>query len=249
MWRVLLGFLLIVALLLGSPASVEAETSADVTVTAVGYICEAPGGFTVTYISDYEVGLNWTLGAGAENTMVRAAFGRMPEDRTDGYLVYYGDGTGTTDWVNMETLSVPVYYRAWSENPSEVWEETGSTGQVEGISMILIALIVLALGLLTTSFWQRKLWLFLATGLTWFGLGMYGLVIQDTDVGDILWIVGMVGIAMMLLSFLAPFWLRERYEAPEAISEEEAYEKELGEMVDKARKARQERKGWYPRQQ
>lgn len=108
--------------------------------------------------------------------------------------------------------------------------------------MTLIALITLTLGLFVLSFWQKKTWLFLAAGITWFSLGMYGTVIRDTSAGDILWIVGVIGFALMLISFLAPFWLRERYEAPEEIAEDIAYERELAEMVDKARATRQRKR-------
>lgn len=245
MWRALLGFLLALVLLLRLSTPVGADTSVEVTVTAVGYICEAPGGFTVTYISDYEVGLSWSLGNNTANIMVRGATGRYPEDRDDGYLVYYGNDTSATDWVNMETLSVPIYYKAWSQAASGVWNEDPSSGEVEGISMILWALIFLCVSLFGLSFWQRKYWLFLACGITWFGLGMYGLVIRDTSTGDILWIIGWVGVALSIVCFLSWIWLRERIEPPSVLTEEESYDKELEDIVSKAREERQQRRGGW----
>ena len=139
-----------------------ADTSQGVVVTATGYICEAPGGFTVIYISDYEVGLSWTKGEEAENTMIRAAYGRMPESREDGYLVYYGEGTNAADWVNMEFMSVPIYYRAWSQNAMGAWEEGETTGFVESLTMAIIGFIALALGLAGLAVWKRHFFLYLA---------------------------------------------------------------------------------------
>ena len=84
---------------------VKADTSADITITASGYICGAPGGFTITYVNDYEVQLDWSVGDNAVNTMVRAAYGHFPADITDGYQVYYGNGTTTND--DATSLAAP----------------------------------------------------------------------------------------------------------------------------------------------
>lgn len=68
-WLRLLILTLTLTLLL-LPSSVSASTSAEVAVTATGYVCGAPGGLTLTYISDYEVGISWTKGEDAVNTTV-----------------------------------------------------------------------------------------------------------------------------------------------------------------------------------
>ena len=61
MWRWLSAFVLLLIIFI-NPTSVLADTSDDITVTVSGWICGAPGGFTLTYISDYEVGISWTKG-------------------------------------------------------------------------------------------------------------------------------------------------------------------------------------------
>jgi hypothetical protein len=187
-WLAILA-LLILGLVLGViPAS--ADTSAEVTVTATGWVCGAPGGFTITYISDYEVGLSWAKGAGAVNTMVRAAYGRMPESREDGYLVYYGDREYCSDTaVSLDETATPVYYRAWSQNIGGAWEEGETTGFIEGIGVTMIAFIVLALGIVGIAMWKKHLLLYL---VAFIGLILIASHLIDTSL--------ILGIPLYLLS-------------------------------------------------
>ena len=142
-WLVIL-VLLVLGTLLGT-VPVLADSSGDITVTAIGFICDAPGGLTLTYVSDYEVGISWTKGTDAVNTMIRAKYGSAPMSRTDGYLVYYGDGTSASDTgVSLEETAAPIYYRAWSENAGGLWEEEGISDFFEGGGMTLIALFLFA---------------------------------------------------------------------------------------------------------
>lgn len=177
---VILGLSLV--LLVSPPAS--ADSSDNITVTATGWVCEAPGGFTVTYISDYEVGLSWTNGLGAENTMVRAAYGRTPESREDGYLVYYGDEEYCSDTaVNLDETMSLVYYRAWHQNANGAWEEGETTGFVEGIGVTTIAFIVLAMGLSAIAVWKRRLFLYMAAFI--------GLLLISLYLGQTSWAFGL----------------------------------------------------------
>jgi len=144
--------LLLVPISIVIPTAVMADTSADVTITASGYVCGAPGGFTITYVNDYELRLDWSVGDDAVNTMVRAAYGRFPEDITDGYQVYYGNGTTTTD--DATSLAAPdiVYYRAWSQNVAGLWNEVSygedDSGDIMSVSFLFIAWVSLAIFLL-----------------------------------------------------------------------------------------------------
>lgn len=138
-----LGILLLIIAWALSPTMVMAATSDSVTVTVSGWVVEAPGGFTLTYISDYEVGITWTKPATANNTMVRAKYSGYPEDRTDGYLIYYGTGTSASDTaVNLDETATPVYYRAWSENTTGVWSPQFAEANIEGVGVTLLALIL-----------------------------------------------------------------------------------------------------------
>jgi hypothetical protein len=224
-----IGLALLSVALFVSPVS--AETSDMVLIKCTGYVCEAPGGFTVTYISDYEVGLSWTKGADAENTMVRGAIGREPTSRTDGWEVYYGEGTYATSWVNMEFLSEKVYYKAWSQNADGVWEEGGSaTGFVEGITIMLLAFIGMALGLMIAAYFARRRVLAFAAGGAWILVSAfsYTKVLSEWDIYYILfWLSAGFGI----ISFFEVFALRERREEGEEPEEEdeeaEAFNEEM----------------------
>jgi len=156
--------------------SVFADSSADVTVTASGWVAGAPGEFTLWYISDYEVEITWTKGEDAANTMVRAAFGRLPEDRSDGYQVYYGDGASCTDTALSLATPEIVYYRAWSQRADGVWSELFASATTEGFmsaSFLFIGLIGLA-GMLTYFAWQRRhVLICMAASVSWLALGMW----------------------------------------------------------------------------
>lgn len=194
---------LVLALML-LPTTVSAATSAEVTIYAMGYVCDAPGGFTLTYITDYEIGINWAMGAGANNTMVRAAYGRYPENRTDGYLVYYGNGTYCNDTaVNLDETASLVYYRAWSQNAAGVWEEVGASDWLEGPNMKMIALIVLCLGLMTPAFLWKKQALMVAAGLAWTVLAFWSRAMTPTwGTWDMYELLFYLGFALALMCFI-----------------------------------------------
>lgn len=203
-----LWIILVVLALWLMPVGVLADTSQDVIVTAVGWICDSPGGFTLTYISDYEVQVDWVKGLGAENTMVRAAIGRVPTDRTDGMEIYYGDGTTASSWINMETLSDPVYYRAWSETATGVWSPLFAEDQIEGVSMLLWILIFLALGFLAMSLIFKKGYLAFASAGVWIVAGVYCFS-RALEYWDVYFSLGFLFMAFVLACSFAPLAWRE----------------------------------------
>ena len=180
-------WLIIIAIafaLLLIPSPTLAATSADVTITAAGYICGAPGGFVLTYISDYEVGISWTKGADAENTMIRAKYGSVPTSRTDGYQVYYGSDNSTSDTaVSLDETATPIYYAAFSQNAGGGWEEVGVSGFLEGMGMTIIAIAMIVLGLTIAAFVFKQPLLMLAGALGWiiFAFLMFNKPIEGND--------------------------------------------------------------------
>jgi hypothetical protein len=186
MWKRLgLWVLIIICLMLILPVGqVYADSSSDVTVTASGYVCGAPGAFTLTYINDYEVGISWTKGTDAVNTMIRAAFGRVPEDISDGYQVYYDTGTFCTD--NAISLSSPevIYYVAWSQNAGGQWGllfASGDTGGFMSASFLFIGLIMIACFLTYLSSRRPNILVAFAAGLTWLGMAFWLLLGNVTN--------------------------------------------------------------------
>lgn len=193
--------LCVVGLLVPVPVSAwETTGSANITITVVGWIADTPGLFTVTYISDTELELSWIKGYGADNTMIRAAYGRMPTDRDDGYLVYYGDGTTVSDTaIDLDEMALPVYYRAWSQSVGGAWEEVGASSFMEGPGMKLVALVILCLGMLAFAWHMRKVSLLFVSLMCWLGFTAYAFGLSDGTM-DFYRILAWIGIAMAFLS-------------------------------------------------
>jgi len=192
-----------------APVPVLAASSTNVTVTATGWICGAPDGFAVFYISDYEVGISWVKGEGAENTMIRAKYGSYPVDRADGNLVYYGDGVVASDTgVNFDEGVADVYYRAWSEDAGEVWEEIGTTNFMENPYMLLIVLVGLAFGFTIASAVLKKGWLAYSGAGGWIIAAIYCFS-RHTVTWDTYFSLGFLFLALMLACFFAPLAYKE----------------------------------------
>jgi len=191
-WRYLI--LLLVMLLPATP--VFAETSAEVTVTATGYICGEPGGLTATYISETNVQLDWVKGVNAANTIIVAKYGVAPTSRSDGYTVYSGNGTTYNDiGVSLDETATYVYYKAWSQNIGGVWELIGSnTAWIGGTGMILIALFLLCGILSFLSLRSRNVLVAIGAAISWLFVLIYT---RENPVGGIA--VGSTGDQMFLL--------------------------------------------------
>jgi len=175
-WKLWLVALFVALGLLVVPIRIEAATSADITITATGFIVGAPGGLTLTYVSDYELGISWTKGENAENTIIRVKYGSYPEDRNDGYLVYYGNETSTTDTnINLAGISEMPYYRAWSQRSDGVWEETGIWKEANFMSQsfLFLTLVILGLGLFLAAFRWKDMLLSYSAALTWMAIGFW----------------------------------------------------------------------------
>ena len=240
MWK-WLGVALLVLLLWLIPVGVLADTSQEVTVTATGYICAVPGGFTLTYITDYEVGISWIKGVDAENTMIRAAYGRVPESRTDGYLVYYGDEATTSDTgVNFEEGVADVYYRAWSQNAAGVWEEVGVSDLMENPYMLMAVFGILSLGLFISTFVvpRGRVILAFASAGAWMLLGVYSYT-RFVTLWDIYYALFWLSMGLVFVCVLIPVILREKMEgdlSPDDIDEYGEYDEGNDPILGKRKK-------------
>lgn len=225
--RLLVGVLLLTGVCLCWTSPVRAETSQEVTVTARGFICESPSGLILTYITDTQVDISWVKGEGAENTMVRAAIGRLPENREDGYLIYYGDGTSTTDTgLNLDEIAAPVYYRAWSQSASEVWEDIGISENIEGVGVKLIAFLLLPLITMVAGYALRRTVLTWMSAAGWIILAVYCYT-QSTQTWDIMYALFFVCAFFTLVSALEPLIMKERKEAEDTTIAEASDDDEL----------------------
>jgi hypothetical protein len=113
--------------LLSASGIENAETNHD-----RGYISLLIGMFA-SIISDYEVDIIWSLPEGAEKTMVRAAIGRTPADRNDGWLVYYDTSENAQDWHDhLGLIEGLIYYKAWYQDNEGNWLEDVAETSIEG---------------------------------------------------------------------------------------------------------------------
>ena len=185
MWRIrVFALLLFVTLNLIFTIPVMGAATSSFTVTARGDIgvAESPSGFTVAWITDTEVRLDWTPGYGANSTLILAKVGSLPTSPTDGYIVYSGAGSTANDtFTNLDIIGGKVYYAAFSYREPDYSE--GVSGDVEGIGMTEIATSLdsltaimntvgqlgfgafLVIGLLGLALWKRDIIWYSASGL------------------------------------------------------------------------------------
>lgn len=155
----------------------------------------APTNFTITQTGTNSISITWTLGTGADTTIIRGQAEGCPASVTDGYGIYDGAGTSTT--VDGLSLTTDTYcYRAWSENDTG-YSTDYAEASIGGTSMILLGFLAFC-GLMSfigmrSSFFGLKL----IAGMSWFMLLIY---LVDNPPGDIAQ-GSEVHIAMLLLSF------------------------------------------------
>ncbi len=233
-WKWIVVLLLLMLLLM--PAPVLADSSDGIVVTVTGWVGgDAPSGFTLTYINDYEVGISWTKGSPAlleppgtvstvVNTMIRVKWGVAPTSRTDGYQVYYGDGNSFSDTAtDLTSLTSTPYYRAWSETVfynvggdiiSSIWEITGTWKEANfmSISWLFAILGLLAFGLTFGLFLSRNAMLGFPSAIFWalFGGYSYSLSITTWDIYFMIAFASLLG--MVTFCSLGAYGLKTKKE-------------------------------------
>lgn len=131
-------------------------------------MCYAPTDFTITQISPTSINITWTMGLGADRTIIRVSDEDWPADINDGYLSY--NGTGTYVVVDGLSLATTAYYfRTWSENDFMVSADYAQArvGTLVGLAAFLDMLIPLidgptgivnmmfAVSLMGFGFWKK----------------------------------------------------------------------------------------------
>lgn len=187
-----LRIILLGGLLLWGSVAANADPGGDpVVIMTVSAIVPAPPGLTLTYISDYEVKIDWELPDDAVATMIKCCVGRYPESRDEGYTLYYGDAITATDTgVSLDETFAAVYYRAWYQDGEDNWLPLVSEANIEGPGMTLLAealneikdmlssnlmliiQITVAVSLVVLAYWHRDRLLYIAAGLALIALAI-----------------------------------------------------------------------------
>lgn len=125
----------------------------------------APTDFTLTE-SGENVNITWTMGAGANTTLIMRQTGYYPIDTADGVQVFRNVGTSYLDnSVNLEDTE--YYYRAWSCNDGGGISEDYAEGLIGGHGMLTIGIIILVLGLTALAFIMKSGMLYIVCIPAW----------------------------------------------------------------------------------
>jgi hypothetical protein len=138
-------FILAISLM---PLGVMAAGSVTVVITATPMFSAGITSFTVTYIEDAQMDLDWTVDATVDLVMIRSSYNGYPADipdedtaPSDGNLVYYGDLLHFSDTsMNFDENLGTIYYKAWAQKPDGHWYVATSTGSKESEVVTLILL-------------------------------------------------------------------------------------------------------------
>ena len=223
---VALRLLLVVVVLAMSGLPVLAATSVEITVTAKPQFSNGIIDFVITYISMTQLDLSWGFDSGAVNIMIRGEYNGYPDDipdedtePSDGYLVYYGNGTSVSDTsVVLDENWGILYYKAWAQKADGKWFTSPDTGSEESAIMTLVAFFLFA-GMMSFLSLRGSYWIlkFLA-GASWWALAVYWLnsppsvVAQGSSVDRIVIVLFfIIGLSFMLM----PFWHTKTQEGRE----------------------------------
>lgn len=203
MRRFLIIILCIVGMRLSISNVVQANTSHSVVITAYGYICDLPGGLTISYISDYEVGLSWMKGNGSTNTMIRSSLYGYPSNISDGSLVYNGNGTFCVDDVNI--IDNNLYYRAWAQGSTGIW--TGlyisKEESLMSQSYLFMGMIVIAIAATYFAFKTTAVLIRLGAATSWLSVILFVMSSSKTLVFTNPWVVSLfMGVFCMVVGVL-----------------------------------------------
>ena len=181
MLKRILFIVLITTVGLLNAVPVLAATTAIVSILGIPAYSGGILSFNVIYTSDTQMNLNWTVGGGVANVMVRAKYGSYPANPpdsstapSDGYLVYYGSDLSAVDTsMDMNQNAGTLYYSAWAQHADGSWYVVASTKSEESREVVLIGLILM--GMLGSAFAIMKRNILFAIGgaVIWFFLIAY----------------------------------------------------------------------------
>lgn len=183
-----LRIIVVLGLILAPVGTALASGVADVTLFATPLFTNGILTFTITYVSETQLRLDWTVGANVTNVMVRAKYGQYPANigsnataPSDGYLVYYGSALSANDTsMDFDQNAGPIYYRAWAQLSDGSWVTSPMQGWKESAILTLLAVIGVAGVLSFLGFKNTQMRLI--AGLAWFFVLSYWLYARPSAI-------------------------------------------------------------------
>lgn len=227
--KIILLTLLLLSFVIIAIDRAEAATTADVTITAAGYIVGTPSGLIVSYSGEDYVDISWVKGALAANTMVRVGHTGYPASLTDGGLVYYGNGTMTQYVINYERLLTNeeyegLYFTAWSQRADGVWQLIGATSGAynfwQDVNIMFVILVLIILTLMFYAFKLKNVPLAIVSAFGWAGLGIHQLTLYYSyaSITGVEPLIGYTCGLLCLMMFVAPIMFMRKPKMVVAIS-------------------------------
>jgi hypothetical protein len=170
------------------PATALAADSVEISVIAQGIASAGIFNFKIVYVTEQRFDLSWILGSNVTSVMIRAKYNKYPNDITstnetpsDGYLVYYGNGTSVSD-TSMDLDQNPggIYYRAWAQLGDGSWVITPSQDWKESKVMTLLG--VLAIASVFTMVGIKYKIMRTVAAVAWIFVGLYWLQARPSSI-------------------------------------------------------------------
>jgi hypothetical protein len=224
MWRVIFlvaRILFILGVVCLPASSALAGVGEEITIVANPLVTGGIANFTITYISETQLDFDWGYTGDATHIMIRGKYGDYPAnitdpwtDPSDGYLVYYGVDTSASDTsMDFDANPGPIYYSAWAQKDNGMWYMDMESGWEESAIVTLIALILLALGLMIVGYvFKRQAFAFGAVG-GWLLIGVYSYT-RSVAVWDIYFTLFFFCMGLVIVSALEAMYLREKPPEP-----------------------------------
>lgn len=209
------------------PIVVLADSSVDVVISADPALTAGITSFTITYISETQIDLDWTVDPTVDKVMIRAKYGEYPDDipneniaPSDGYLVYYGFDFSTTDTsMDFDSNLGTLYYKAWAQKPDGKWYVDTYTGFKESEVVALILLFGTGLVISGYAIAKKQTTIAIVASAIWLACIAYTRAnpigtMTTGDTADTAILLALI--ALMILVPIISFRLNRREQAQEA---------------------------------
>lgn len=213
------------------PAVVFAGKSVDVTITATPLFSAGITSFTITYIEDTQMDLDWTVDGTVDKVMIRSSYvdypANIPDEDTapsDGNLVYYGDLLHFSDTsMNFDENLGTIYYRAWAQKLDGHWYVNTYSGSKESEVVTLILLFGFGLVISGYAIAKKQTVIAIIASAIWLACIFYTRShpigeMTTGDTADTAILLALV--AMMILVPIISFRLNRREERREAMDDD-----------------------------